>query len=34
MSCYNRCWVEQYVESENRESKEIKIGFSVYFGIF
>jgi hypothetical protein len=28
MLCYNRGWLEQYVESENSEGKEIKlIGF-------
>ncbi|CAB4011100.1 Hypothetical predicted protein [Paramuricea clavata] len=27
MLCYNRGWVEQYVESENSEGKKIKIGF-------
>jgi hypothetical protein len=29
--CYNRAWIEQYVESENSKGKWIKIGFSAYF---
>jgi hypothetical protein len=29
--CYNRAWIEQYVESENSKDKYIKIGFSAYF---
>ena len=31
MLCYNRGWLEQYVESENSEGKEIKIGFQCVF---
>ena len=31
MLYYNRGWVEQCVENENSEGKEIKIGFSAYF---
>ena len=31
MLCYKGSRVKQYVESENSEGKEIKIGFSAYF---
>jgi hypothetical protein len=36
-SCYNRSWVQKYVESENSEGKEIKIDlakFSVFLKYF